>query len=354
MARGRKKSGKFLTVRHRKQVESVVLVFGTLAFAVLLFQSAQAFGQGPAGSPLAPLSPTPLGASPTPAPTPAPTPKPTPAPVAIIKRVVPVSPTRRAVAARPARVVVAVPGSSVVGLTPTTPPSGSGAQATPTPGPTTSPSPPPGMTTGYISSNWSGYLMTGGSFTAISGSWTATSPTGINGEESADATWIGIGGVTASDLIQVGTQNIISPSGQVFSSAFYEILPASSTDIPALPVAPGDRMSASITETSAGQWTITINDETSGQSDTQNVAYSSSLSSAEWIEEDPATTRSRLIPFDGFGLAVFGGAETTDNGSGVDLTEGNAQPITMVNRADATIALPSAISGDGRSFSVSP
>ena len=273
-------------------------------------------------------------APPAPAPQPAAPPStPTPAPA---KKVSPQAGTPK-----PEPVVTPSPGSSVSGLTPTSPP------------PASSPSTPP-TTTGYLSTNWSGYLAANGTFTSISGSWNATNATGNGSSTSADSTWIGIGGVTTNDLIQVGTQNIISASGQISTSAFYELLPDYSQTVPGVTVSEGDSMTASVTEISIGQWTISITDKTDGQSWTSTVSYVSSLSSAEWIEEDPSYGSGRLIPFDSFHGAVFAGGLTMENGRSVNITASTSQPVTMVNYSGQPIAVPSAIGGDGASFTVSP
>lgn len=359
MARSRIKSGKLLSLHQRLQLEFIVLIMATLSLAGLLYQSASAYGMLPQVATITgitvPMSPTPIPPPPTPTPPPVATPKaaPTPAPAATAKRVTAVNSSRRTVSAKPAPVVVPSPGSSVVGLAPTGSPGTGGATgATPTPTPTSSP--PPGQTAGYISSNWSGYLETGQTYTQISGSWTATNPTSVSGETTADATWIGIGGVTSNDLIQVGTQNIIYASGQVNTTAFYELLPGTAINITGLTVTPGDQMSARISQVATSQWAITITDDSTGGSWTQDVAYNSSLSSAEWIEEDPSTSRYHEIPFDFFGLAAFAQAQATANGSTVNLSQGNALPITMINSYGQTVALPSAISFDGLSFAISP
>jgi hypothetical protein len=237
-------------------------------------------------------------------------------------------------------VVTPSPSSSVSSLTPTAP--------TTTPSPT----PVPPTTTSYTSTNWSGYLATSSNYTQISGSWQAPNVTGNGSTTSADASWIGVGGVTSNDLIQVGTQDTVSSSGTVTTSAFYEMLPAASIDITSISVSPGDQMSANINETSTGQWAITITDNTSGQTYTKNVSYTSSNSSAEWIEEDPSYSSRRQIPFDNFGLVNFKSALTTSNGASLNLNSASAQPVTMVNQSDQPIATPSSINSDGMSFSI--
>jgi hypothetical protein len=160
--------------------------------------------------------------------------------------------------------------------------------------------------------------------------------------------------VTSGDLIQTGTQNIISASGQVSTSAFYELLPGYSQPVPGVTVSPGDSMTASIVEVSSEQWTITITDNTDKESDTVTVTYNSSLSSAEWIEEDPSYSFRTQIPFDSFNKASFLNALTIANGSTFNIAESTAQPVTMVNSSGQTVAEPSAIGTDGASFNVIP
>lgn len=266
----------------------------------------------------------------TPAP-PSPPPPPAPKPA-------PVKPALNINGTPPQPVVTPSPASNVSGLAPTTPSSPSGTD--PSAGQSSSTT-----TTGYTSLNWSGYLSTAGTFTAISGSWHVPAATGQGTSTSADSSWIGIGGVTASDLIQTGTQNIISSSGQVSTSAFYEMLPDASIAIPSMTVSAGDSMSATITEVSSGRWTISITDNTNNQSFTTIVDYTSTHSSAEWIEEDPSSSFRRLIPFDNFHTVTFTGGTTTLGGSNVSISGSNALPVTMENRSGQTIASPSALSG---------
>jgi hypothetical protein len=158
--------------------------------------------------------------------------------------------------------------------------------------------------------------------------------------------------VTTDDLIQVGTDNTITAGGHVTTSAFYEILPAASVNIPSLTVTPGDSMSAAISKLSGNQWSVTITDNTNSESYNTTLTYASSESSAEWIEEDPSYSATRQIPFDNFGSASFSSALSTMDGSSLNLTGSDAAPITMVNQSDQTIAVPSAIGSDGASFSV--
>jgi hypothetical protein len=248
-------------------------------------------------------------------------------------------------------VVIPSPSSRVSGLTPTNPTPITAPVST-SPTTTSTPAPATPTTTSYTSTNWSGYLATANAYTSVSGSWLATSPTGNGTSTSADSTWIGIGGVTSEDLIQVGTQNTVSPSGRVISGAFYEMLPASSTAIPTLTVTPGDSMSATLTETSSGHWLISIADNTNEETFSDNVIYASTNSSAEWIEEDPSTSGNRQFPFDNFLSAQFTNAFTTSSGTNSNLNTAEAQPITMDNRSGEAVATPSVIDNVGDDFTI--
>ncbi|MDB5180210.1 MAG: hypothetical protein JWN12_842 [Candidatus Saccharibacteria bacterium] len=208
-------------------------------------------------------------------------------------------------------------------------------------------------TTSYQSTNWSGYLSTGGSFTAVSGTWIAPSPTATSTTvESGDGTWIGIGGLSTSDLIQVGTQNTISPSGIVSTTGFYELLPASAVGIGSLTITPGDTISASITQTATSQWTISLTDVTTGQTFSTSVSYVSSLSSAEWIQEDPSNPDGSLVLLDNFGTVQFSNATTIMNGTTMSAAASNASQITLVGQGGAAGhgGTPSSLSGS--SFTV--
>jgi hypothetical protein len=159
----------------------------------------------------------------------------------------------------------------------------------------------PGLNTN-TSNNWFGYqqgLLEQGTkiFNSISGDWTvptATQHTAGQSENSSD--WIGIGGgcidatCTATDntLIQDGTEQDVSATGQASDSAWWEIIPGQSISI-SMTVAPGDHMHSSIAEAvpDSNVWTITLTDVTRNETLTQTVPYSSTHATAEWIEETP-------------------------------------------------------------------
>jgi hypothetical protein len=287
------------------------------------------------------------------------------APVATKTLPVRVPSKRLAVVPKSLPAVTAVPGSAVghlVAVAPAsaplpavspTPGLGRGSGSPDTPSPTPTPTPPPSAPSAYYTStNWSGYMSPAGNFTGLSGSWKVPKPTGNGHSTTADAAWIGIGGVTSNDLIQVGTTDFVSSSGQLSTAAFYELLPDSETIIPSLSIASGDIVTASLQLNSGDQWQITLADVTANETFTLGVTYTSSLSSAEWIEEDPSFASGGLVPFDHFGTISFTGSQATSGGVTQTAAAAGAQAIIMVDSGGNHIATPSNLAPDGQSFTV--
>jgi peptidase A4-like protein len=198
------------------------------------------------------------------------------------------------------------------------------------------------------SSNWSGYAATGGVVTSVTGSWIV--PTVSSTSAGADATWVGIGGLTGRDLIQAGTQAMVSANGTVEYSAWTEMLPQSSRTVP-LDVRAGDAVTVTLTQQSGTNWLITINNDTTKENYSVTMQYSSSNSSAEWIQEAPSAGRG-IVPLDQFGTLRFTAGSAVVNGKSQSLADLGARAITMINGAGQAIAQPSVLGSDGSSFTV--
>jgi hypothetical protein len=166
----------------------------------------------------------------------------------------------------------------------------------------------------------------------------------------ADATWVGIGGVSSEDLIQAGTQATVQ-GGRVSYSAWIEMLPQASQPVP-LAVSAGDNISVAITQQSGDTWRISIRNTTTGRSYQKSVTYASSRSSAEWVEEAPALGQRTLIPLDNFGTVTFTNATAVEDGQQHSIAQADGQAITMSSRTGQPAAQPSALGDDGASFSV--
>src|SRR5438309_5775208 len=197
------------------------------------------------------------------------------------------------------------------------------------------------------SSNWSGYAADGGTFTSVTATWTV--PTVSANSSGADATWVGIGGLSSRDLIQAGTQAMVDSSGVTYTS-WIEMLPQSSRDVP-LSISAGDSVTVSITQQSGNDWLIAMKNNTTGGTYNVTVQYSSSNSSAEWVQEAPSVGRG-LVSLDQFGAVQFSGASAVRDGKAMSLSALGAKAITMINGQGQPIAQPSTLSSDGSSFTI--
>jgi Peptidase A4 family len=206
------------------------------------------------------------------------------------------------------------------------------------------------------STNWFGYdqgsLALGGKmFNSITGDWIVpTASEHTAGQAAYSSDWIGIGGgcvdagctVGDNTLIQTGTEQDSDGS----YSAWWELVPAPSTTITSMTVAPGDHMHASIAEVVAGSnvWTITLQDETRGESFSTTVPYSSSHLTAEWIEETPlllgtdagfaALPNLTTIPFTN--ATVNGANASLQASQELDLDDSNGNVIGTPSAPNAT------------------
>jgi len=200
------------------------------------------------------------------------------------------------------------------------------------------------------STNWAGYAATGGRYTAVSRAWKLVPPSGATtaGESS---TWVGIGGFESDDLIQAGTEERTSSSGKLDFNAWIEMLPDPPHTVP-LVVGANDTVTVAITEQSPNRWQVVLTNTTSGKDYRQTLEYTSSHSSAEWIEEAPSTARGRVLPLDNFGTVTGSGASTVKDGKSQTIAAAGGIPITMVSARDVALAVPSSLAPAGDSFSV--
>ncbi|MDG6924232.1 MAG: hypothetical protein JRN67_13195 [Nitrososphaerota archaeon] len=247
--------------------------------------------------------------------------------------------------------------------------------------------------TNTTSSNWAGYVVastfsqtctgngkhktcTGASpvVTAAYGSWIVQTVS-ASSSNTYSSQWVGIGGYFDSTLIQTGTESDYV-SGAASYNAWYELLPASETPI-SMTVSPGNVINASVVcvsscTSSTQSWNITLDDVTTGAHFSIVTSYSSSLLSAEWIEERPALCFAAVCSLStlaNFGTANYGTQYTSvlpTNYAVVSSVSATPQPIgslpyqsiTMEScsghgpNSCTTLASPSTLSDSGTSFYV--
>jgi hypothetical protein len=213
------------------------------------------------------------------------------------------------------------------------------------------------------SSNWSGYnqgsVEQGGKlFTSISARWvvpTVSQHTAGQAEDSA--TWIGIGGgcvtkncdVTDSTLIQTGTEQDVAANGATSYDAWFELIPAPELIVTNVAIHPGDTIAASITRTLPEVWKITLRDVTDGQGFSKTLPYSSTMDTAEWIEETPLVlgTGAGLAALPSFAAPVRFDLATVD-GSPAHLKA--AEEMQLVSSSGTPLITPSGPDTDADGF----
>jgi hypothetical protein len=202
------------------------------------------------------------------------------------------------------------------------------------------------------SNNWSGYnqglLEKGKTFSSVSGTWTVPTASPHKAKEAEySSTWVGIGGgclnttcsVTDNSLIQAGTEQDVAANGKRSYYAWYELIPAPSTQV-ALKVAPGNKITVSLKQSSPGLWSIVIRNVSTGKSWSTSTPYPSTMATAEWIEETPllingASTAISALPR--LTAVHFTGA--TANGAPAGLAA--AERMQLVDSGNHVLATPS-------------
>lgn len=145
-----------------------------------------------------------------------------------------------------------------------------------------------------FSSNWSGYAIRGSALTFAMGTFTVPNNTAASGVTD-DSEWVGIDGISNTNLIQAGVAEDTFADGSRENYAWWEILPAPATPIPSMTVAPGDTVTVMLRQIAAGSWTIQIVDVTKNESYSTTQSYSGLGTSAEWIVEAATDARSNQV-----------------------------------------------------------
>ena len=167
------------------------------------------------------------------------------------------------------------------------------------------------------SSNWSGYAVTGGTFSTATASWiqNAASCTSNDGETDMSP-WVGIDGFSSSTVEQTGSSADCDGSS-VDYYAWYEMYPANVVVINKT-VEPGDSFTGTVTHTSGTSYKLTLTDNTQGWTNSVTKKLSADDSSAEAVMEMAANnlTKFGTDPFtsftvDGSPVGSFTGSQYT-------------------------------------------
>ncbi|HEX4059393.1 MAG TPA: G1 family glutamic endopeptidase [Streptosporangiaceae bacterium] len=152
-----------------------------------------------------------------------------------------------------------------------------------------------------FSSNWSGYAITGTTFTTTTASWTQPAITCSGSHETDMSPWVGIDGYSTSTVEQTGSSGDCDGSSKDYY-AWYEMYPRNVVVINKT-VKPGDQFTGTVTHTSGTNYTLKLQDITQGWTNSVTKSISAKDASAEAVMEMAAnflTKWSGPDPFTGF------------------------------------------------------
>jgi hypothetical protein len=185
------------------------------------------------------------------------------------------------------------------------------------------------------STNWSGYVLGGGPFTQVTGTFTVPTlysmPT-----DSYIGEWAGIDGWGNDTVLQVGVGQFNNASTRTFYTwAWIELYPAPPIRVP-LSVAAGNQVTVTISQVSIGTWNMFLKNDTTGQTYSANEVYLGPAQTAEWIVEAPGEATTTLSQY----------SPVTFTQLGVNPSQGSLARLVMAQNG-ATVSTPSALTTNG-------
>jgi hypothetical protein len=151
------------------------------------------------------------------------------------------------------------------------------------------------------STNWSGYAVTGGTFTTVSASWTQDAITCTSSSGETDMSpWVGIDGYHSDTVEQTGSSGDCDGVTPDYY-AWYEMFPRNVVIIKEL-VQPGDKFTATVTHGAGTSYTLTLEDITQGWTNNVTKSITADDDSAEAVMEMAARhlTQFSKDPFTSF------------------------------------------------------
>jgi hypothetical protein len=207
----------------------------------------------------------------------------------------------------------------------------------------------------FPSENWSGYAVIGSDFTQATGTWTVPAVDCTSDPNSSASFWVGVDGWDNSTVEQTGTDSDCDGTHANYY-AWIEFAPKAGVTITSVPVSPGDQMSAEVSYNGA-QFVVTTTNTTTGATYTMTaVVPEARRASAEWIAEANGYYLSDFgtVHFGPDFTAIGANSATDSSTSGPISSFGKkTQAAVIVNGKGADLAVPSFLSLDGTSFTVS-
>jgi hypothetical protein len=195
-------------------------------------------------------------------------------------------------------------------------------------------------------SNWSGYVVTGGPYRAVAGTFTVPRLAENAPTNTQMSQWAGIGGYHSRELVQAGALERPGAAGRTTVQLWWEVQPHPM--VPVLPARPGDRVQVTIGLVGPACWATSLSDLSSGRHYSINLRQQTG-GSAEWVLEAvtsirPLTGAKKAIPLAPYRSAARFSQLQVAGPSRTLLA------MTIVNRGHA-LASPSTLNRDR--FSVS-
>jgi Peptidase A4 family len=207
----------------------------------------------------------------------------------------------------------------------------------------------------FESDNWSGYAVVGTAFTEARGSWRIPRVNCAVNPNGAVSFWVGIDGWNNDTVEQTGTESQCNGYEPV-TYAWYEFVPKAGVTIRSVKVSPGEDMEADVRYNGL-EFVVTIWDLTTGRYFRTSAAVPrAKRASAEWIAESNGYTG--LPDFDAVRFGNdFTKADDTNfasdaTASGPIGAFGKRVQVSILGRKNVDEAVPSLLSFDGTSFTV--
>jgi hypothetical protein len=213
-----------------------------------------------------------------------------------------------------------------------------------------------GAVTIVLSGNWSGYVddnSTGRTYSAATGTWTQPKITCTASEDELAGWWVGLDGYSDQTVEQDGTFAWCY-AGAAYYYSWWETFPDNALVV-GTSVAPGDRITASVTVTSQG-YRLTVTDSTHKANTFTTVQQCPSGSScydasAEWIAETPSGPRG-MWPWPPFGTWRLSSARATSDGKTAGINAFPDDQIYIVGDDGDTLANTGNLAKAGNAFGV--
>ena len=207
----------------------------------------------------------------------------------------------------------------------------------------------------YESDNWAGYAVVGNAFTEARGSWTVPSVNCRVNPNGAASFWVGIDGWDNNTVEQTGTESQCNGL-ELVTYAWYEFAPKTGVTVQNMRVTPGEDMEA-VVHYNGSKFVVTILDLATGKYfRTSEAVPRAHRASAEWIAESNGYSGLPDFGAVGFGKDFTRAADTnaaTDaTTSGPIAAFGKRVQVAILGHKHADEAVPSFLSFDGSSFSV--